>query len=146
MSVWNEIRKKSLGARRRIEDIASLYPEGHRAGLISEENINGNKYEIKTNGSNPYIVIQLKNHKTPISMFSSYNKVTLDIDGEDYEVEVDRVADQGYYFSYQFNKETDYVYGEHDGKTWTLDEIKELAEKIINVLLTQEDKLFDYMK
>lgn len=144
MSVWNEIRKKSLGSKKRLEEIAVLYPEDGQSREIEDGNFDGNKYSIHTTGEYPSVCIQLKNHMTPISVFSSYKEVTLNIDGEDYIINVNRVAEKGYFFVYFLNRPTDWTKNNHNGKVWCMDDIRELTEKIITRLLEEEDKLFTH--
>ena len=70
--------------------------------------------------------------------------MTLNIDGEDYIINVNRIAEKGYFFVYFLNRPNDWTKNNHNGKVWCMDDIRELTEKIITRLLEEEDKLFTH--
>ena len=126
-----------------------VYPENDKTTVLAEEKFDGNEYTIQTTGEYPMIKMHTKNRENPISIFSGQDVVKLDIDGKIYLVQVHRYSyaqgslnDTGFIYHYSFNKKDDLVMGKHPGKAWTVDEMKDLAKKMIDAILKEERRLF----
>ena len=87
----------------------------------------------------PYIDIM---SKLGISIFSGSSQVLLTDDGKAYELQRE-VMNSSVHFYYNCNKKGDHIPGVQDGHLYNLDELKSLAEKLIDLLLKAEDNLFD---
>ena len=143
MSIWANIRRKSLGQELSEEELSLIYPNDNRTTVLYDEESNGNEFSIRTEGTYPFIRIQTKNRKNPISVFSGRDNVTLEIDGKEYVLEIfDLGSPEGLIYKYSFNKEDDLVLGEHAGKAHSMDEMKELARLFIEKILKEEKRLF----
>ena len=80
--------------------------------------------------------------KLGISIFSGSSQVLLTDDGKAYELQRE-VMSSSVHFYYNCNKKGDHIPGVQDGHLYNLDELKSLAEKLIDLLLKAEDNLFD---
>ena len=146
MSIWGEIRKKSLGQDLRGEDFASIYSGSHPPTVLAEDEYDGNSYSIQTNGGFPFIVMQTYNKKNPISVFSGKGSIMINVDGKKYELLVNRNPEEGFYYIYNFDKKGDLIFGEQKGKAHSIEEMKDLAEKFIEKIVEEENRLYDIMR
>ena len=146
MSIWGNIRKKSLGQDMRGEDFALIYSDNNSSTVLAEDEYDGNSYTIQTNGKFPSIVMQTYNKKNPISLFSGKDSIVIEVDGKKYELLVHRDRDLGFFYVYHFNKKGDLIYGEQKGKAHSIDEMKDLAETFIEKIVEEENRLYDIMK
>lgn len=142
MSVWNDIRQKSLGRKSRKEEIAMIYPEDNKTTLLETEEYDGNKFTVLTTGDYPFLKLWTNNREMPISVFSGHDSFKLPVDGKEYIIQVIRTPNEGFHYKYAFSKSDDYVAGRHPGKTWTMDEMKSLAKKFLKRISEEENRLF----
>ena len=143
MSVWSDIQDRSAGNIISKEDMASVYP-GKEAGHQTLDSGEYKKlnYTIKTNGEYPFITISTEQE---ISAFSGYQIIKLkDEDGKFYNLE--RIAKNNEVeFIYFCNQEKDYVAGVQDGIKYSVDMLRQMAEKFIDLILDGERELSSRM-
>ena len=137
MSIWSDIQDRSAGISLSKEDYNLLYGGGDSRQLHKDEYKNMT-YEIAAKDF-PYIDIM---SKLGISIFSGSSHVLLTDDGKAYELQRE-VMSSSVHFYYNCNKKGDHIPGVQDGHLYNLDELKSLAEKLIDLLLKAEDNLFD---
>ena len=137
MSIWSDIEDRSAGISLSKEDYNLLYGGGDSRQLHKDEYKNMT-YEIAAKDF-PYIDIM---SKLGISIFSGSSRVLLTDDGNAYELQRE-VRNNSVHFYYNCNKKGDHIAGVQDGHLYSLDELKSLAEKLIDLLLKAEDNLFD---
>ena len=137
MSIWADIQDRSAGISLSKEDYNLLYGGGDSRQLHKDEYKNMT-YEIAAKDF-PYIDIM---SKLGISIFSGSSRVLLTDDGKAYELQR-KVMNSSVHFYYNCNKKGDHIPGVQDGHLYSLDELKSLAEKLIDLLLKAEDNLFD---
>ena len=137
MSIWADIQDRSAGISLSKEDYNLLYGGGDSRQLHKDEYKNMT-YEIAAKDF-PYIDIM---SKLGISIFSGSSQVLLTDDGKAYELQRE-VMSSSVHFYYNCNKKGDHIPGVQDGHLYNLDELKSLAEKLIDLLLKAEDNLFD---
>lgn len=137
MSIWSDIQDRSAGISLSKEDYNLLYGGGDSRQLHKDEYKNMT-YEIAAKDF-PYIDIM---SKLGISIFSGSSRVLLTDDGKAYELQRE-VMSSSVHFYYNCNKKGDHIPGVQDGHLYSLDELKSLAEKLIDLLLKAEDNLFD---
>ena len=137
MSIWSDIEDRSAGNTVRKEEYNLLYGGGDSRQLHKDEYKNMT-YEIAAKDF-PYIDIM---SKLGISIFSGSSQVILTDDDKFYELQRE-VMNSSVHFYYNCNKKGDHIPGVQDGHLYSLDELKSLAEKLIDLLLKAEDNLFD---
>ena len=137
MSIWSDMQDRSAGISLSKEDYNLLYGGGDLRQLHSGIYRNMN-YEI-TAKDFPYIEII---SKLDISIFSGSTQVILTDDKKIYALKRETMSNS-IHFYYNCNKKGDYIPGVQDGYLYSLDELKSLAEKIIDLILKAEDNLFD---
>ena len=137
MSIWSDMEDRSAGISLSKEDYNLLYGGGDLRQIHSGIYRNMN-YEI-TAKDFPYIEII---SKLGISIFGGSSQVLLTDDGKAYELQRE-VMNSSVHFYYNCNKKGDHIPGVQDGHLYSLDELKSLAEKLIDLLLKAEDNLFD---
>lgn len=140
MSVWGDIRKQSNGTDIKGEDFSQVYTgEKIEDTELYSDQYKEYGYTIYTNGQFPYIKIMTNN---TISVFSGYNLVKVYDNGKAYEF--DRVVEGGDVgYLYFCNEKDDYVEGEHDGQKYSLDILKTMAVKFIDLIDDSERKFQD---
>ena len=137
MSIWSDIEDRSAGDTLRKEDYNLLYGGGDSRQLHKDEYKNMT-YVIAAKDF-PYIDIM---SKLGISIFSGSSQVILTDDDKFYELQRE-VMNSSVHFYYNCNKKGDHIPGVQDGHLYNLNELKSLAEKLIDLLLKAEDNLFD---
>lgn len=137
MSIWADIEDRSAGISLSKEDYNLLYG-GVELRQLHKDTYKNMTYEINARKF-PYIDIM---SKLGISIFSGSSHVLLTDDGKAYELQRE-VMSNSVHFYYNCNKKGDYIPGVQDGHLYNLDELKSLAEKLIDLLLKAEDNLFD---
>lgn len=137
MSIWGKILDRGAGEALSKEDYNLLYGGGELRQLHKDEYKNM-RYEIAAKDF-PYIDIM---SKLGISIFSGSSHILLTDDGKAYELQRE-VMSNSVHFYYNCNKKGDHIPGVQDGHLYNLDELKSLAEKLIDLLLKAEDNLFD---
>ena len=95
-------------------------------------------YEI-TAKDFPYIEIISKLY---ISIFSGSTQVILTDDKKTYELKRETMSNS-IHFYYNCNKKGDHIPDVQDGHLYNLDELKSLAEKLIDLILKAENNLFN---
>ena len=137
MSIWSDIEDRSAGISLSKEDYNLLYGGGDSRQLHKDEYKNMT-YEIAAKDF-PYIDIM---SKLGISIFSGSSRVLLTDDGKAYELQR-KVMNSSVHFYYNCNKKGDHIPGVQDGHLYNLDELKNLAEKLIDLILKAENNLFN---
>ena len=137
MSIWSDMEDRSAGISLSKEDYNLLYGGGDLR-QIHKDTYKDMIYEI-TAKDFPYIEII---SKIGISIFSGSGQVILKDDKKTYELQRE-CMDNSTRFFYECNKEGDYIPDVQDGHLYSLDELKSLAEKLIDLILKAEDNLFN---
>ena len=143
MSVWADIRKRGNGGDIKGEEFSQIYTGEKVEGTkLYSDQYKEYEYTIYTNGQFPYIKIMTSN---TISAFSGYNLVKVYDNGKAYEF--DRVV-EGNKVGYMYfcNGQDDYVEGEHDGQKYSLEMLKSMAVKFIDLIDDSERKFQDNTK
>ena len=137
MSIWSDMQDRSAGISLSKEDYNLLYGGGNLRQL-HKDTYKDMTYKIGAKDF-PYIEII---SKLGISIFGGSSQVLLTDDGKAYELQRE-VMSSSVHFYYNCNKKGDHIPDVHDGHLYNLDELKSLAEKLIDLLLKAEDNLFD---
>ena len=137
MSIWSDMEDRSAGISLSKEDYNLLYGGGVLK-QIHKDTYKDMIYEI-TAKDFPYIEIISKLY---ISIFSGSKQVILKDDKKTYELQRE-CMDNSTRFFYECNKEGDYIPDVQDGHLYSLDELKSLAEKLIDLILKAENNLFN---
>ena len=137
MSIWSDIEDRSAGISLSKEDYNLLYGGGDSRQL-HKDTYKNMTYVIAAKDF-PYIDIM---SKLGISIFSGSSQVILTDDDKFYELQRE-VMNSSVHFYYNCNKKGDHIPGVQDGHLYNLNELKSLAEKLIDLLLKAEDNLFD---
>lgn len=136
MSIWSDMEDRSAGISLSKEDYNLLYGGGVLK-QIHKDTYKDMIYKI-TAKDFPYIEIISKLY---ISIFSGSKQVILKDDKKTYELQRE-CMDNSTRFFYECNKEGDYIPDVQDGHLYSLDELKSLAEKLIDLILKAENDLF----
>ena len=139
MSIWSDMEDRSAGISLSKEDYNLLYGGGDLK-QIHKDTYKNMKYEI-TAKDFPYIEII---SKIGISIFSGSGQVILKDAKNTYELKrVPIFISNSVHFFYECNKEGDYIPDVQDGHLYSLDKLKSLAEKLIDLILKAENNLFN---
>ena len=139
MSIWSDMEDRSTGISLSKEDYNLLYGGGVLK-QIHKDTYKDMIYEI-TAKDFPYIEII---SKIGISIFSGSGQVILKDAKNTYELKrVPIFISNSIHFFYECNKEGDYIPDVQDGHLYSLDELKDLAEKLIDLILKAENNLFN---
>ena len=139
MSIWSDMEDRSAGISLSKEDYNLLYGGGVLK-QIHKDTYKNMKYEI-TAKDFPYIEII---SKIGISIFSGSGQVILKDAKNTYELKrVPIFISNSVHFFYECNKKGDYIPDVQDGHLYNLDELKSLAEKLIDLILKAENNLFN---
>lgn len=137
MSIWSDMQDRSAGISLSKEDYNLLYGGGVLK-QIHKDTYRNMKYEI-TAKDFPYIEII---SKLTISIFSGSVQVILKDEKKTYELQRQPMS-SSIHFYYNCNKKGDYIPDVQDGHQYSLDELKSLAQKLIDLLLKAENDLFN---
>ena len=137
MSIWSDMEDRSAGISLSKEDYNLLYG-GEVLKQIHKDTYKDMIYEISAKDF-PYIEII---SKLTISIFSGSVKVILKDEKKTYELQREVMSDSVHFY-YNCNKQGDYIPNVQDGHLYNLDELKNLAEKLIDLILKAENNLFD---
>ena len=137
MSIWSDMEDRSAGISLSKEDYNLLYGGGV-IKQIHKDTYKDMIYEIRARKF-PFIKIISKLY---ISIFSGSKQVILKDDKKTYELQRECVGNSTHFF-YECNKEGDYIPDVQDGHLYSLDELKSLAEKLIDLILKAENNLFN---
>ena len=135
MSIWSDMQDRSAGISLSKEDYNLLYGGG-TLNQVHKDTYKDMRYEIIARKF-PCIEIISKMY---ISIFSGSKQVILKDDKNTYELQRECMGNSTYFF-YECNKEGDYIPDMQDGHLYNLDELKSLAEKLINLILKAENNL-----
>lgn len=139
MSIWSDIQNRSAGESIRDEEFNLLY-KGGVVKSVNQGEYKDIKYDIDSSGEGfPFVELIFS---LDVSIFSGASQVILKDGDESYTVER-RTINNAVHFYYYCNKDGDYVDGNQDGHKYGIDELRYLAEKLIDLILDAEDKLFD---
>ena len=139
MSIWSDMEDRSAGISLSKEDYNLLYGGGVLK-QIHKDTYKDMIYEI-TAKDFPYIEII---SKIGISIFSGSGQDILKDAKNTYELKrVPIFISNSVHFFYECNKEGDYIPDVQDGHLYSLDELKSLAEKLIDLILKAESNLFN---
>ena len=139
MSIWSDMEDRSAGISLSKEDYNLLYGGGDSRQL-HKDTYKNMRYEI-TAKDFPYIEII---SKIGISIFSGSGQVILKDAKNTYELKrVPIFISNSIHFFYECNKEGDYIPDVQDGHLYSLDELKSLAKKLIDLILKAESNLFN---
>ena len=139
MSIWSDMQDRSAGISLSKEDYNLLYGGGDLR-LLHKDTYKDMIYEITAKDFPCIEIIS----KLDISIFSGSGQVIL-CDGKNtYELKrVPITISHSVYFFYECNKKGDHIPDEQDGHLYNLDELKSLAEKLIDLILKAENNLFN---
>lgn len=139
MSIWSDMEDRSAGISLSKEDYNLLYGSGvPKLHKIHEDTYKNMRYEISARKF-PYIEII---SKLDISIFSGSIQVILCDGKKTYKLQRESTGNNTHFF-YECNKEGDYIPDVQDGHLYSLDELKSLAEKLIDLILKAESNLFN---
>ena len=131
------MQDRSAGISLSKEDYNLLYGGGDLKQL-HKDTYKNMTYEIAAKDF-PYIEII---SKLTISIFSGSVQVILKDEKKTYELQRQPMS-SSIHFYYNCNKKGDYIPDVQDGHQYSLDELKSLAEKLIDLLLKAENDLFN---
>ena len=139
MSIWSDMQDRSAGISLSKEDYNLLYGGGDLR-LLHKDTYKDMIYEITAKDFPCIEIIS----KLDISIFSGSGQVIL-CDGKNtYELKrMPITISNSVYFFYECNKKGDHIPDVQDGHLYNLDELKSLAEKLIDLILKAENNLFN---
>ena len=139
MSIWSDMQDRSAGISLSKEDYNLLYGGGVLK-QIHKDTYKDMIYEITAKDFPCIEIIS----KLDISIFSGSGQVIL-CDGKNtYELKrMPITISNSVYFFYECNKKSDHIPDVQDGHLYNLDELKSLAEKLIDLILKAENNLFN---
>lgn len=128
---------RSAGISLSKEDYNLLYGGGEFRQLYKDTYKNM-RYEIS---ARIFPCIEIIS-KLDISIFSGSKHIILCDEKKTYELERDYMINSVHFF-YECNKKGDHIPDVQDGHLYSLDELKGLAEKLIDLILKAENNLFN---
>ena len=139
MSIWSDMEDRSAGISLSKEDYNLLYGGGDLR-LLHKDTYKDMIYEITAKDFPCIEIIS----KLDISIFSGSGQVIL-CDGKNtYELKrMPITISNSVHFFYECNKKGDHIPDVQDGHLYNLDELKSLAEKLIDLILKAENNLFN---
>ena len=137
MSIWSDMEDRSAGISLSKEDYNLLYGGGVLKQIHKDTYRNMN-YEII---ARKFPCIEIIS-KLDISIFSGSRQVILCDEKKTYELEREYMFNSVHFF-YECNKKGDHIPDVQDGHLYNLDELKSLAEKLIDLILKAENNLFN---
>ena len=139
MSIWSDMQDRSAGTSLSKEDYNLLYGGGDLR-LLHKDTYKDMIYEITAKDFPCIEIIS----KLDISIFGGSGQVII-CDGKNtYELKrVPIFISNSVHFFYECNKKGDHIPDVQDGHLYNLDELKSLAEKLIDLILKAESNLFN---
>ena len=137
MSIWSDMQDRSAGISLSKEDYNLLYG-GEVLNQIHKDTYKDMRYEII---ARKFPCIEIIS-KLDISIFSGSRQVILCDEKKTYELEREYMFNSVHFF-YECNKKGDYIPDVQDGHLYSLDELKNLAKKLIDLILKAENNLFN---
>ena len=139
MSIWSDMEDRSAGISLSKEDYNLLYGGGDLR-LLHKDTYKDMIYKITAKDFPCIEIIS----KIDISIFSGSGQVILTDDKKTYELKrVPIFISNSVHFFYECNKKGDHIPDVQDGHLYNLDELKSLAEKLIDLILKAENNLFN---
>ena len=139
MSIWSDMEDRSAGISLSKEDYNLLYGGGVLK-QIHKDTYKNMRYEII---ARKFPCIEIIS-KLDISIFSGSRQVILCDEKKTYELErMPITISNSVHFFYECNKKGDHIPDVQDGHLYNLDELKSLAEKLIDLILKAESNLFN---
>ena len=139
MSIWSDMEDRSAGISLSKEDYNLLYGGGDLK-LLYKDTYKDMRYKITAKDFPCIEIIS----KLDISIFSGSRQVILCDGKKTYELErMPITISNSVYFFYECNKKGDHIPDVQDGHLYNLDELKSLAEKLIDLILKAESNLFN---
>ena len=139
MSIWSDMEDRSAGISLSKEDYNLLYGGGDLR-LLHKDTYKDMRYKITARDFPCIEIIS----KLDISIFSGSRQVILCDGKKTYELErMPIIIGNSVYFFYECNKKGDHIPDVQDGHLYNLDELKSLAEKLIDLILKAESNLFN---
>ena len=139
MSIWSDMQDRSAGISLSKEDYNLLYGGGDLRQL-HKDTYKNMRYEITAKDFPCIEIIS----KLDISIFSGSGQVILKDAKNTYELKrMPITISNCVYFFYECNKKGDHIPDVRDGHLYNLDELKSLAEKLIDLILKAENNLFN---
>ena len=137
MSIWSDMQDRSAGISLSKEDYNLLYG-GDVLNQIHKDTYKDMRYEII---ARKFPCIEITS-KLDISIFSGSRQVILCDEKKTYELEREYMFNSVHFF-YECNKKGDHIPDVQDGHLYSIDELKNLAEKLIDLILKAESNLFN---
>lgn len=137
MSIWSDMQDRSAGISLSKEDYNLLYG-GEVLNRIHKDTYKDMRYEII---ARKFPCIEIIS-KLDISIFSGSRQVILCDEKKTYELEREYMINSVHFF-YECNKKGDHIPDVQDGHLYSIDELKSLAEKLIDLILKAENNLFN---
>ena len=137
MSIWSDMQDRSAGISLSKEDYNLLYGGGDLKRL-HKDTYKDMRYEISAKDFPCIEIIS----KLDISIFSGSKRIMLFDGMKAYKLQRESTGNSTHFF-YECNKEGDYIPDVQDGHLYSLDELKNLAEKLIDLILKAESNLFN---
>lgn len=137
MSIWSDMEDRSAGISLSKEDYNLLYGGGVLK-QVHKDTYKNMRYEII---ARKFPCIEIIS-KLDISIFSGSIQVMLFDGMKAYKLQRESTGNSTHFF-YECNKEGDYIPDVQDGHLYSLDELKNLAEKLIDLILKAESNLFN---
>ena len=137
MSIWSDMEDRSAGISLSKEDYNLLYG-GEVLNQIHKDTYKDMRYEII---ARKFPCIEITS-KLDISIFSGSRQVILCDEKKTYELEREYMFNSVHFF-YECNKKGDHIPDVQDGHLYSIDELKNLAEKLIDLILKAESNLFN---
>ena len=137
MSIWSDMEDRSAGISLSKEDY-NLLSGGGDLRLLHKDTYKDMIYEITAKDFPCIEIIS----KLDISIFSGSRQVILCDGRKTYKLQRESKGNSAHFF-YDCNKEGDHIPDMQDGHLYNLDELKSLAEKLIDLILKAENNLFD---
>ena len=137
MSIWSDMEDRSAGISLSKEDYNLLYG-GDTFRQLHKDTYKDMTYEIS---ARKFPCIEIIS-KLDISIFSGSKHVILCDGKKTYELERGYMINSVHFF-YECNKKGDHIPDVQDGHLYNLDELKSLAEKLIDLILKAENNLFN---
>ena len=137
MSIWSDMQDRRAGISLSKEDYNLLYG-GEVLNQIHKDTYKDMRYKIT---ARDFPCIEIISN-LDISIFSGSRQVILCDEKKTYELEREYMFNSVHFF-YECNKKGDYIPDVQDGHLYSLDELKSLAEKLIDLILKAESNLFN---
>ena len=139
MSIWSDMEDRSAGISLSKEDYNLLYGGGDLR-LLHKDTYKDMIYKITAKDFPCIEIIS----KIDIYILNEKEKNILTDDKKTYELKrVPIFISNSVHFFYECNKKGDHIPDVQDGHLYNLDELKSLAEKLIDLILKAENNLFN---